>query len=102
MHSRGDTLSPSSTIATAIAIVGLLGVAAAIFFSLVIRAFGCDDADGCSGGGTALVVIACAGALPVIGMLVESRRRRGHPWYWFIAAAFVYAFWGVVFMSLAG
>jgi hypothetical protein len=102
MDNPGDPLPPSSTVATAIALVGLLGVGAAVFFSLVIRAFDCESYDGCSGGGTALLVIACAGALPVIAMLVESRRRRGHPWYWFVAAALAYGFWGVVFLSLAG
>jgi zinc transporter ZupT len=101
MPTPGDTLPPSAPIATAIAIAGLLGAGVAVFFSLVVRAFACEDGD-CSGGGTALLVIACAGVLPVIAMLIESRRRRGHPWYWFVAGAVVYAFWGVVFTSVVG
>ncbi len=97
MHTAGDTRPPSSIFATAIAIAGLFGAGAAVFFSLVVRAFGCEGGD-CSFG-TALLAIACAGVVPVAAMLIESFRRTGHPWYWFVAGAFVYGFWGVVFMS---
>jgi hypothetical protein len=98
MHTAGNTRPPSSIFATAVAIAGLLGVGAAVFFSVVVRAFGCEDGD-CSPG-TALLVVSCAGVVPVIAMLIESFRRTGHPWYWFVAGAIVYAFWGVLFMSV--
>jgi hypothetical protein len=100
MQTAGDTRPPSSNLATAIAIVGLFGAGAAVFFSVIARAFVCEDGD-CSPG-TALLVIACAGVIPVVAMCVESLRLTGHPWYWFVAGAVIYAFWGVVFASLAG
>jgi hypothetical protein len=34
-------------------------------------------------GNAAVVALARAGVVSVIGMLVESRRRNGHPWHWF-------------------
>jgi hypothetical protein len=100
MQTAGDTRPPISILATAIAIAGLLGAGAAVFFSVVVRAFGCEDGD-CSPG-TVLLVIASAGVRPVTAMLIESFRRTGHPWYWFVAGAVVYAFWGVVFASVVG
>jgi len=68
----------------------------------VAHAVGCGEAGGECSGNTALVVIACVGLVPVLGMLIESARSRGHPWYWFFAAAFVYGFWAVVFMAVVG
>jgi hypothetical protein len=63
-------------------------------------AFSNDSGD--CGGGTALLVIALVGLAPVVGMVVESARRGGHPWYWFFASLFVYGFWAVVFLSFLG
>ena len=83
-----------------LAIAALVGAAIAVFISFVVRALACGEGD-CAGASAPLVV-ACAGVAPLLGMLVESARRRGHPWYWFFAAAFVYAFWGVVFLPLFG
>jgi hypothetical protein len=84
-----------------VATAALVGATAALAISFVARSVGCGEAGGHCGGGTALLVIACAGVVPVLGMLIESGRRRGHPWYWFVAAAVVYALWGVVLLSLA-
>jgi hypothetical protein len=88
--------------AGAVACIGLIGAGAAISISIVARAFTCEDAGDSCAGGTALVAIACLGLVPPLGMLVASARPRGHPWYWFVTGAFIYGFWAVVFMSLAG
>jgi hypothetical protein len=83
-----------------VAVAALVGAAFAILFSFAVGSYVCGEGD-CEGS-SAPLVIACVGVAPLLGMLVESVRRRGHPWYWFIAAAFIYAFWGVVSLSLWG
>jgi multisubunit Na+/H+ antiporter MnhB subunit len=94
------TFKPGSPEIIVVAIAALVGAGFTIFFSFVLRSLSCGEGD-CGEGFLAMLVIACAGVAPLLGMLVESVRRRGHPWYWFFAAAFVYAFWGVVLLSLA-
>ena len=53
---------------------------------------------GC-GGGAGVLTIALVGLVPVLGMVVESTRRRGHPWYWFFIGACVYVVRAVAFQS---
>lgn len=84
-----------------LAIAALVGACLAIAFSYLVHELACGEGD-CYAGYSAMLVIACAGVVPVLGMLVESARRRGHPWYWFFAAVFVYGFWAVVFLSILG
>ncbi len=100
------TFKPGSPEMVVMSTIALVGAAIAVLVSWVARALICgevmsSDSNVC-GGGTALLAISLAGLVPVVGMVVESARRRGHPWYWFFAAVFVYGFWGVVILSLAG
>jgi hypothetical protein len=89
-----------------VSVMALVGAGIAVLVSWLLRALICgevfsNDSDEC-GGGTALLVIALVGLAPVIGMVVASTRRHGHPWYWFFAGVFVYGFWAVVFLSFLG
>ncbi len=96
------TFRPGTPEMVVVAAAALIGAAAAVAISFVARSVGCGEANGDCGAGTALLVGACAGAIPVLAMLIESGRRHGHPWYWFVAAAVVYAFWAVMFLSFVG
>jgi hypothetical protein len=89
-----------------VSVMALVGAGIAVLVSWLLRALICgevfsSDSDDCQGG-TALLVIALVGLAPVVGMVVASTRRRGHPWYWFFAGVFVYGLWAVVFLSFLG
>jgi hypothetical protein len=93
------TFRPGSPEMVAVAIVALLGAVAAVAISVVARSIACGESSGDCDGGTVLVVIASVGLLPTLGMVAESSRRRG-PWYWFLGAALVYAFWTIAFAAI--
>jgi hypothetical protein len=89
-----------------VSVLALVGAGIAVLVSWVLRALICGEvlesrSDDCRGG-TALFVVALVGLAPVVGMVVESTRRHGHPWRWFSAGALVYGFWAVVFLSFLG
>lgn len=97
---------PGSAEMIVVSVLALVGAAIAVLVSWVLRALICSEvlenrSDSCEGG-TALLVVAMVGLAPVVGMVVESTRRRGHPWYWFFAGVFVYGFWAVFFLSFVG
>jgi uncharacterized protein (DUF983 family) len=95
------TFKPGSPEMIVFAAAALVGAGFAVFITVISRAFACGEgsSDDCTAG-SALLVISGVGVVPVLGMLVESARRRGHPWYWFFAAVIVYALWGVVVLSV--
>jgi hypothetical protein len=100
------TFKPGSPEMIVVSLLALVGGGIAVLVSWVLRALICGEvldnsSDSCRGG-TALLVVALVGLAPVVGMVVESARRRGHPWYWFFAGVFVYGFWAVVFLSYIG
>ena len=84
-----------------VSVTALVGAGLAVFITVIGRAFACGEgsSDDCAAG-SALLVISAVGVVPVLGMVVESARRRGHPWYWFFAAVIVYVLWGVVLLSV--
>lgn len=82
--------------------IALVGAVVAVVISWVAKEIQCEGVasrDEC-GGGEWLLAVALLGLVPVVGMVIESARRRGHPWYWFLVGAFVYGFWAIVFQSL--
>ena len=100
------TFKPGSPEMIVVSVIALVGAGIAVLVSWLLRALICgevfsNDSEDC-GGGTALLVIALVGLAPVLGMVVTSTRRHGHPWYWFFAGVFVYGFWAVVFLSFLG
>jgi hypothetical protein len=87
-----------------VSVAALVGAGVAVFYSWIYREFACNptfpsDSESCSGQ-NALLVIALVDMAAAIAMVAESRRPRGHPWYWFFGGALVFAVWGVVFASL--
>lgn len=79
-------------------IVAFLVVLGAVFvagLTQVARGI-CEDSE-CSSEGRILLIVAVVGLVPALAMLIESGRRRGHPWPWFFATVFIYAIWAVAF-----
>jgi hypothetical protein len=97
------TFKPATPEMVVVSLAALVGAGVAVFFSWVVNEIACEGAaspEDCGHGGTALLTIALIGLVPALGMVVESARPGGHPWYWFLAGALVYGFWAVVFASV--
>jgi hypothetical protein len=90
--------TPEMMIVAGLVVVGAI---AALAISLLVRQLACGlGHEGCTATeGFASSVFALAGVFPALGMFVASARRRGHPWRWFVATAFVYFWWGLVFAA---
>ena len=87
-----------------VAVLILLGALVAVAVSFGMRHLGCGLSQySCNRTeGYAPFVIALAGLVPALGMLVASARTRGRPLRWFVAVAFVYFWWGIVFAGEFG
>ena len=84
-----------------VAVLVVLGASLAVGLTWIARGIACGEAGGDCGPGLPLLILAAAGLVPALGMLIASGRSRGHPWRWFFATASVYAVWGLAFAGWA-
>jgi len=85
-----------------VGVVTVIGAGLAALFSLFLYSFGCEFDSTCDTPGLVQLLIALGGVPPALATLVESARRRGRPWRWFLLTAWVYALWGVFLAALTG
>ena len=93
------TFRPGTPEMVIVAVLIVLGAAFAVGLAWIAREIECsaEAYSECSGEGMVQLIIVIAGLVPALGTLVESGRKRGHPWLWFIATVLVYAVWGLYF-----
>jgi uncharacterized membrane protein YhaH (DUF805 family) len=76
-------------------VVGLLvvvGAGLAVGVTWIAREISCGEAQPeCNDEALIVLLLAIAGLIPGLGMLVASWHQRGHPWRWFLVTAVVYA-----------
>ena len=97
------TFRPGSPELVILAILVLIGAVLAVGLSWAARELVCGEKlQGDCDGGIPVGLVAIAGLIPALGMVVSSARQGGHPWRWFMATASVYALWGLAFMGWAG
>lgn len=80
-----------------VACLTLLGAGYLAFFAYLLRIIDCHEDTGsvCTTSGLVQLLIALAGLVPALGMMVQSLRGRGRPSYWFAATAVVYVTWAI-------
>jgi hypothetical protein len=91
--------TPEMIITTLLLVLGAIYVLAGAWI-LPHVACALDSSSDCSGAWVSgQLFIAIVGLVTALGAVVESCRRSGHPWRWFLAAVLVDTVWGFVFFG---
>jgi hypothetical protein len=82
---------------TPLACLTLLGAFVLSSLAWLFRVIDCSEESysTCSTSGRVQLLMALAGLVPALGMMIQSGRGRGRPALWLLATALVYATWGL-------
>lgn len=80
-----------------LACLTLLGAFVLSSLAWLFRVIDCSEESysTCSTSGRVQLLMALAGLVPALGMMIQSGRGRGRPALWLLATALVYATWGL-------